>query len=122
MSAGWQGRPALQLAHACHPLSWRPHDLARESRHRRWDGDALATFQAPRTDAALDVPVAISPGVKFLRNPGRQPGRRIIQATGQRLRLGALDPLVASLFSPESLNLLEKRLRRRREIGAFTRV
>ena len=46
----------------------------------------------------FDIVATIAPGPEFLDDPGGQTGRRIRQPIGQRLRLGALDRLVAALM------------------------
>ena len=48
-------------------------------------------------ERALDVAVAVAPGAELLDDPGREPRRRVVEPVGQRLRLRALDALVAGL-------------------------
>src|SRR5262249_27648461 len=52
-------------------------------------------------EAALDVAVAVRPSAEFLDDPGRQPDRRVLEAVADRLRLRALDLLVARARAPE---------------------
>jgi hypothetical protein len=55
----------------------------------------------------LDGAAAIGPGAEFFGDPCRQTGRRIGQRKGERLRLGALDPLVAGLLAQPLLEVDE---------------
>src|SRR5437763_14750379 len=152
MSTRSHGCPALQVAHPRRPLPWRTEDLARERRHSRRYRNALATPQAPRAMAhliieperaidrlrhpvqhnvreqgiftypTLDITVTVCPGIKLFDNPGGQPGWGVVQGVCQRLRPGALNPLVASFLSTPGVRLGDKRLFSRRQVGAFTRV
>src|SRR5690242_6247392 len=118
------GRPALQIAHARRPLAWRTDDLVWECSHGCRDADALTSLQTPWmmahlivepkrtidrlchpvqhdigeqgifTDTTLEVTVRVRPTIKFFRDPGCQPCRRVVQGIRQRLWFGALDPLV----------------------------
>src|SRR4051812_8468104 len=107
MTTRGHGRPALHIAHACHPLAWRADDLTWKHGYGCWHGNALTSPQAPRlmahliveperaidrlchpvqhdvceqgifTDATLDVTVRVRPTVEFFRNPGCQPCRGV---------------------------------------------
>src|SRR5262245_12868724 len=55
----------------------------------------------------FDLPAAIAPGPPLLHNPGAQPHRRVVEAVGERLGLGALQGKVAALLPPEALRLLK---------------
>ena len=46
----------------------------------------------------IDVAAAIGPSTKLLGDPGGEPGRRVGESKGQRLRPRALDPLIAGLL------------------------
>src|SRR5579864_5756798 len=68
-------------------------------------------------EAALDVAAAIAPGAELLDDPSGKTGRRIVEAVGERLRLGALNPLVAGFIAPEALQVGQKYLLRGTELG-----
>src|SRR6266567_4643195 len=61
-------------------------------------------------EAALDVAVAVAPGAELVDNPGRQASRRIVQAVGQSLRVGALLVRVAAFGVTEVLLSGQERL------------
>src|SRR5581483_8308034 len=50
---------------------------------------------------ALDVAVAVAPGAELLDDPRRQAGGRVVEPVAERLRLRALDALVARLLLEE---------------------
>src|SRR5690606_19840989 len=52
-------------------------------------------------EAALDVAVAVAPGAELLDDPRGEPGGRVVEAVAERLRLGALDLLIAGLVGLE---------------------
>ena len=68
----------------------------------------------------VDVAVVVRPGAELLADPRREPGGRIGEPVGERLRLRALDPLVAGLLALPVLELVQvallilaRRVRRR---------
>src|SRR5262245_61710507 len=128
--------PALDIEGSLAPLLGRSADLLREGGHGRWCDNALALLQGPwlaqslivqsggRIDglgdpikryrreqfilgeSALDLAVAITPGPVLFDDPGRQPGWRVIEPKGQRLRFSALDVGIASFSLQPGLALL----------------
>ena len=70
-------------------------------------------------EASLDVSVAIAPRAELLDDPRGEPHRRVGQPVRQRLRLRALDRLVAGLLAQPVIQLLEVRalVRRRCRSG-----
>src|SRR5262249_12460220 len=56
----------------------------------------------------LDVAVAIRPGAEFLDDPGGEAGGRVVEGEAQRLRLRALNPLIAGLFVEPALELVKE--------------
>ena len=63
--------------------------------------------QVVAREHALHVAAAIGPGAELLDDPRGEPGRRIGEAEGERLRPRALDPLVAGLLLEPVLELAE---------------
>src|SRR5262249_57525309 len=55
----------------------------------------------------LDVAVAIRPGAEFLDDPGGEAGGRVVEGEAQRVRLRALNPLIAGLFVEPALELVK---------------
>ena len=55
----------------------------------------------------LRVAVAVAPGAELLDDPGRQPDRRVVQREADRLRLRALNLLIARLLGLERLAHLQ---------------
>ena len=128
VAAARHRRPAPDVVGARRKGPRRPQDLARELCVAGGDIDRFPVRDRPgavharvigperRADRAgepverhvgekvvaahgvLDLAAAVAPGPELLDDPGGQPGRRIGEPVGERLRLGALDPLVAGLF------------------------
>jgi hypothetical protein len=121
VAASWHWGPALDVIDAFGPWVGWAHGLARNGSIRRRDFDTH--LLAPRIvrpeggvdrashpvnhhvreqlifgETSLNISPAVAPGTKLFNDPGRQADRRIGQPIGQRLRPGALDPLVAGFF------------------------
>src|SRR5277367_3919793 len=137
MTALRHRRPALHIIYALGPMARRTHQLAGEQRDCSWRLDSRAGLQPPgmvprlvvqarrgiyrlrdpvdhdvgqdliAREALLDVAVTIAPGAELLDDPREQPGRGIVESVGERLRLGALNPLVAGLGGAKFFQVAE---------------
>src|SRR5262249_13622317 len=129
VSAALEARPARDVVETLDPRARRLQDLLREDRAAgrdvhpeglRWElpgvhhlvveprrrrrrlrhpvehhvGEQLVLREAP-----LDVAVAVAPRAELLDDPGAEPGWGVVQRVAERLRLRALDALVARLLA-----------------------
>src|SRR5438270_13922759 len=61
--------------------------------------------------------MAIAPGAELLDDPCGESGGGIIEAVGERLRLGALNPLIAAFGGAELLEIAEEHFFLGRKLG-----
>jgi hypothetical protein len=68
-------------------------------------------------EPAFDIPVAVAPPAEFFHDPGREPGRGVVERRGQGLRLGGLDRAVPHLGRPPPLDVFDVPADRRTGVG-----
>src|SRR5207245_10937995 len=73
--------------------------------------------QPVASNRVFDIATAIRPGAELLDDPRGEPGRRVGERKGKRLRLCPLYPLVTGLVSEPCRTLVEIRLLLGRGIG-----